>query len=239
MAQRYRQSVPRPPSVQPGTALSWSALPPAARVGIGLDRVRAAFRAGSPEVEALAALSAPSPEEKDAAGAAVLLALHEVEGEATALLIRRAAHLARDPGHVALPGGHVEPGEAPLLAALRETQEEIGLDLTTAEVIGVLPAVATPRSARPIQPFVALVRGGFDLEVNPDEVDAVLEVPLAALLVEGVAWEERWSVPEEHSVRFFAVPALGEDLVWGVTGTILWSLLELMSATDDQVFPNP
>lgn len=174
--------------------------------------------------------------------AAVLVALYGdgrgEEGEATVVLIRRAAQLERDPGHVALPGGLVEPGEEPEAAALREAQEEVGLDPGSVEILGRLGIVERPRDRGSVAPFVGILPERPVLVPSPAEVEAVLEVPLALLLADGVAWEERWPLPgtgegpaPAHVVRFFAHDdALGHDLVWGVTARILWDLLERVAA---------
>lgn len=220
MPPRYRQQVPRPAGARRGGPPPWADLAPAALAGIGIARVRAALAGTLPIAPGGPVGAGQAPE------AAVLLALYEEAGEATALLIRRAAHLERDPGHVALPGGKVEPGEQPLAAALRESQEEVGLAPDLVEVLGALPPVLRNASDHVVLPFVAALPGRPALRPNPAEVEVVLEVSLAELAAEGVAWEEHWERPEPHPVRFFAVPLLGEDLVWGLTGRILWSLLE-------------
>lgn len=163
--------------------------------------------------------------------AAVLLACYAgADGEAVAVLIRRAAHLGRDPGHVALPGGLVEPGEDLVATALREADEEVGLAPGAVEVLGPLEVVERPRRSGAVAAFVGLLAGRPELAPSPEEVEAVLEVPLAALLADGVAWEERWPLPASppavHRVRFFSCELLGDDLVWGVTARILWDLLD-------------
>lgn len=160
------------------------------------------------------------------------------DGEATAVLIRRAAHLGRDPGHVALPGGLVEAGEDLLATALREADEEVGIDPAAVEVLGSLEVVERPRRSGAVAAFVGLLAARPVLSPSPGEVEAILEVPLATLLADGVAWEERWPLPAGgpapappgmHRVRFFSCELLGDDLVWGVTARILWDLLERVS----------
>jgi 8-oxo-dGTP pyrophosphatase MutT (NUDIX family) len=182
------------------------------------------------------------PPRRQRAEAAVLVALYGDgpggEGEATVVLIRRSAHLDRDPGHVALPGGFIEAGEDPLAAALREAEEEVGIDPSTVEILGRLDTVDRPRRRGSVVPFVGLLPGRPRLFPSPAEVEAILEVPLTYLVAEGVAWEERWPLVEvpggpspAHVVRFFAhEAALGDDLVWGVTARILWDLLERVAA---------
>ena len=65
-------------------------------------------------------------------------------------------------------------------------------------------------------------------DVNPAEVDAVIEVPLASLLDDGAAWSEEWGdAAATRMIRFFAHPdVLGADLVWGLTARMIWELIE-------------
>lgn len=236
----YRQQVPRPPGGGPPLPPPWKAPSgPAASPGhrrvptLPLGIVRAALARGAGAWE-----DGPVRQRVEAA---VLVALYGDgggdEGEATVVLIRRSSLLERDPGHVALPGGFVEPGEEPRAAALREAEEEIGLDPGAVEILGRLATVERPRHQGSVAPFVGVLPGRPALLPSPDEVEAVLEVPLAHLLAEGVAWEERWPLaPGEgpdapgRLVRFFACETLGDDLVWGVTAKILWDLLERVVA---------
>ena len=214
----FRQWVPRPPSARQGPPPPWAALPPAVRVA----RVRAGLEAplGDPHgpVERLPDV-----------GAAVLVPVVACGPDgpgATVVLIRRSADLDRDPGHVAFPGGRLEPGEPPLDAALREAEEEIGLARREVDVRGLLDVVRR-RPGEHVAAYLGVLGTRPALVANADEVESVLEVSLAALLADGVAWQERWSDGvEERSVHFFADSgALGEDLVWGVSARILWNLL--------------
>jgi 8-oxo-dGTP pyrophosphatase MutT (NUDIX family) len=149
------------------------------------------------------------------------------DSEATLVLIRRSNTLQRDPGHIAFPGGRVELGEAPNDAALREAEEEIGLSPFDVEA-PVLVDVVGRHSGEQIAAYLGLLSRRPTLVANHSEVESVLEVPVAALLSDGVAWQERWSTgADERSVHFFADPTvLGDDLVWGMSARILWRLLE-------------
>jgi 8-oxo-dGTP pyrophosphatase MutT (NUDIX family) len=222
----FRQHVPRPANGGPALPPPWrEAFGAPYRVPVGLVR------------KALAKLQ--TPRATTPAEAAVLVALYGDgagdDGEATAILIRRAAHLGHDPGHVAFPGGLIEPGELPEAAALREAEEEVGLDPASVELLGPLSAVDRPRRRRLVQPFVGVLGRRPTLVPSPAEVEAILEVSLAQLVADGIAWEERWPLPvgggeAVHVVRFFACECLGEDLIWGVTAKILWDLLERVAA---------
>jgi 8-oxo-dGTP pyrophosphatase MutT (NUDIX family) len=126
---------------------------------------------------------------------------------------------------VSFPGGRLEPGERPLDAALRESQEETGLDPSTVEVIGRLPGIATVTSSSGITPFVGVLPGRPRLRPNPAEVAAVLLVPLVELWSPGVHHEELWPRPDGgmHAITFFELVG---DTVWGATGRMLRELLD-------------
>lgn len=216
MGDRFRQSIPRPALVRRGPPPPWAGN--GSLTGpISLRAVRAALALGAQRLGDAPAI----------AEAAVLLPLFEEDGETRALFIRRAATLGRDPGHVALPGGRVEDGEAPLAAALRESEEEIGLDPGLVEPLALLPLLERARSGERVLPVVGALGARPVLAMNPGEVEAVLEISLSELAADGVAWEERWG-ETGRPVLFFSSPALGDDLLWGVTAHITWNLLSLL-----------
>jgi 8-oxo-dGTP pyrophosphatase MutT (NUDIX family) len=173
-----------------------------------------------------------SPVRPGAVAAAVLVPVFASTShdEATLVLTRRSPLLQRDPGHVAFPGGRVEPGEEPAEAAVREAHEEVGIDPREVHVRGLVDVVGR-RSGEQIAAYLGILAHAPTLVANASEVESVLEVPVASLLADGVAWQERWSAGKaERSVHFFADPsALGDDLVWGVSARILWRLLEVVS----------
>ena len=220
---RFRQLIPRPPWARPGKDAPWSA----GAAPLPLAAVRAAL--------ASRLLPAETPPEV-AVAAAVLIPLFESDGDAIALLIRRATRLSANPGEIAFPGGRLEPGERPLAAALRESQEELGLPPSLVEVIGRLPVRERTRHPGAIAPFVGTLAQLPALEPCADEVDEVLFVPVRALMDDGVYWEELWN-PEGSPpfvMPFFADPvALGDDLVWGATARMLADLLSLIATPGD------
>jgi 8-oxo-dGTP pyrophosphatase MutT (NUDIX family) len=188
----------------------------------------------------------------------VLCLLFQELGETSVVLTRRAAHLRAHPGEVSFPGGRLHPEERPLQAALRETEEEIGLPGTEVEVIGRLSPLTTRRSSAIVHCFVGAFpgpgAGGRPWRVDPEEVERVFSVPLAALLADGVFHEELWPVPETPTgsaepgaepgtrpLAYQAVPfyALEDEVVWGVTGRLLTELLsEVMGRRDAGAAPD-
>lgn len=162
-----------------------------------------------------------------ARAAAVLVPLFEEAGLARVVLTRRAAGLAAHHGEVAFPGGTMGAGESELEAALREAEEEVGLDPTAVSVAGRLDRVATPTTGFLLTPFVGLLAERPVLVPRPDEVEEVFDVSLSRLLEPEVYREERWDRPvADRPVHFFE---LETDTVWGVTARILHALLCLVT----------
>ena len=121
---------------------------------------------------------------KDLRLAAVLVPLVEHADEPSILLTRRADHLEKHSGQVAFPGGKVEDSDdSPIAAALREAEEEIGLDPSHVEIAGVLDTYQTGTGFL-ILPVVGFVRPGFTLTPDENEVADVFEVPAHIALSE-------------------------------------------------------
>jgi 8-oxo-dGTP pyrophosphatase MutT (NUDIX family) len=144
--------------------------------------------------------------------------------EATVLLTQRTTHLSAHAGQIAFPGGKIDPGDrTPLDAALREANEEIGLDRTLVRPIGYLDVYLTMTGYR-ILPLVARVAPGYRLTPNAEEVADVFEVPLA-FLMSAENHELRSSNWKGANRRYYAMP-YGERMIYGVTAGILRNLYE-------------
>ena len=144
-----------------------------------------------------------------------------VAGGAAFLLCRRASRMSRHAGQWALPGGRVDPGETALDAALRELQEELGLRLDPASVIGWLDDYPT-RSGYVITPVVLWAGADPALKPAPDEVLAVYRIGLHALR----DTEPRFIEIPESDRPVLQVP-LGNDLVHAPTGAVLYQLRQV------------
>jgi 8-oxo-dGTP pyrophosphatase MutT (NUDIX family) len=144
------------------------------------------------------------------------------------LLIRRAEQ-AGDPwsGHMALPGGRQDPAEADLVAtAVRETAEEVGLDLQPEHLLGSLDDVVPRTPVLPpiaVRPYVFALDRRPNLTLNP-EVAAARWIPLDLLLHPGTYHSVRLEIRGES--REFPAYRLDDSVVWGMTERILSSLLE-------------
>lgn len=159
--------------------------------------------------------------------AAVLVPIIDYPQGPAVLLTRRAEHLDTHSGQVAFPGGKVEPREMPVEAALREAEEEVGLDRSFVEVAGFLDTYETG-SGFCILPVVSFVRPGFTLTVDEDEVAEVFEVPLAFLM--DPANHERHSVVWKGRRRdYYAMPYDGH-YIWGATAGMLKNLSDRVFA---------
>lgn len=151
--------------------------------------------------------------------AAVLIGVRPHEDGARIILTQRTAHLRKHAGQVAFPGGAIDPDDtSPENAAMREAQEEIGLDPKYVEPLGRLPDYLTSTGFR-IKPVVALVSVEAEFQINRDEVDALFEVPLAYLMnLENYRRESRvWQGIERH----YYTMTYHDRLIWGVTAGII------------------
>jgi 8-oxo-dGTP pyrophosphatase MutT (NUDIX family) len=155
--------------------------------------------------------------------AAVLVPVID-HAEPTVLLTQRAQHLPDHPGQVSFPGGKIDKADAsPLDSALREAEEEIGLDRKAVTPIGYLDLYMTTLGYR-IVPVIARVAPGFALRLNENEVDATFEVPLGFLMDQTNV--QRHSRDWQGMTRHYYAITFGERYIWGVTAGILRNLYE-------------
>ena len=156
---------------------------------------------------------------------AVLVGLFESSNGVEAILTRRSQNLTNHRGEISFPGGRLDAGESVLQAALRETQEEIGLSPEDVEVVGELNSMATVVSNSHIVPIVGRYRTRPKLHAVNDEVDRVFSVPLSELVRTDTYSQEHWIFDDrEFQINFFY---LDDETIWGATARILFQVMML------------
>jgi 8-oxo-dGTP pyrophosphatase MutT (NUDIX family) len=166
--------------------------------------------------------------------AAVLAALYVEQGELHAIFTRRRRDLRSHPGEISFPGGRRDPGEELALTALREAEEEIGLDRDDVLLLGALMPVPTIATSYAVYPFVGLIEAGATWTPSAGEVDEVIELRLADLRA---ARARRRLI--HRGVPFRTdVYDVGEELViWGATARIVSDLLSRLQPLLDGAGP--
>ena len=155
---------------------------------------------------------------------AVLVILYTRHRQPHVLLIQRSEHLRRHAGEIAFPGGFSEEQDGTLLAtALRETREELDLDIPASQVLGLLPEVQT-LTGFTLSPFITILDKLPPCRRNPGEVQKVLEIPLYPLL--STHHREMGYPPQKQMVAYWHL----EHRVWGATAKILHRIRTLNSA---------
>jgi 8-oxo-dGTP pyrophosphatase MutT (NUDIX family) len=158
--------------------------------------------------------------------AAVLVPLIARPDELTVLFTQRTSHLAHHAGQVSFPGGHIEPEDrGPADTALRETEEEVGLDRRHVDLVGHLDVYVT-RTGFVVTPVVGIVNPPFALDLDPHEVAEVFEVPLSFLLDRGN--HHRCSTEFEGVTRHFWAMPYGRHFIWGATAGMVVNLCDIL-----------
>ncbi len=167
---------------------------------------------------------------REAAGkvtkAAVLIPLLLKEDGLSILLTQRTNHLRDHAGQISFPGGRMDPqDQSPNDTALRESEEEIGLDRNRVEIIGHLPQYLTV-SGYSVTPVVGLVQAQAEYVLDEFEVADVFEVPLSFLLDPANHQVRLWQ-SEQGGRRFYSMP-YENRFIWGATAGMLRNLYHLL-----------
>jgi 8-oxo-dGTP pyrophosphatase MutT (NUDIX family) len=168
-------------------------------------------------------IQSEAPPAGDLPRAAVLAALYEdAAGDVRVILTKRPDTMPTHAGHLAFPGGRPDPGDAgPVETALREADEEVGIDPAAVEVLGFLPTIHTVEFSLLVVPVVGRLAGEPVLRPSPREVDKVLTPRLVDL-----ADETRWrsEVWRGHTIWFYEID---DEILWGATARMTRNLLGL------------
>ena len=158
--------------------------------------------------------------------AAVLVPLVEREQGLTVLLTQRAATLSAHAGQISFPGGRIEPSDGdPWHAALRESQEEIGLSEGFVEFAGYLPDHWVGTGFR-VTPAVGFVNPRYELRIATAEVHDVFEVPFDFIL-DAANHKTRTRRFGDVTLEVYDIP-YGDRNIWGATAGMLMTLRRLL-----------
>lgn len=219
------QPIPRPEGATPGPPADWQHLPPDERI---VTRTTVA--------EALATRGTGKrlgdlPVEAQNKQSAVLIPLYELDGELRMILTRRSSQMRHHQGEVAFPGGRKDPEDESLWdTATREAWEEVALPLGLATQMGELDSFVTVSSNSLVHPLVGFLPHLPELVASPAEVEHIIDVPVAELLLDEVYGSERWELFGQHrTLHFFH---LHGDTIWGATAAMVHQFLSIVTGTD-------
>ena len=165
----------------------------------------------------------PSNRKLNKAGVLVGICFSKTK-QPSVLLTKRAGHLKNHPGQIAFPGGKFELEDGTLVnTALREAEEEIGLNRSIPKELGILPKHETVTKFL-VTPIIFQLPDKLDLKINKNEVDEVFYVPLEHFLalenyrIQARKWQEEF--------RYYYVVPYGPYYIWGATARILFGFAE-------------
>ncbi len=155
--------------------------------------------------------------------AAILVIIHLVNGKPYVILTERGSRLKNHAGQISFPGGSFSESDKDFMGtAIRETLEEIGLNISGKDIIGSLRSVHTLTSNFTIVPYVAIIESIGDLKPNSKEIDAIMDVPLLELLKTMTPDLDHPGFGEIYKFEF------NDNVVWGATARILKQMRDLL-----------
>ncbi len=157
---------------------------------------------------------------RDLTPAAVLAAV-TARGRPGFLLIHRPSNMRSHPGQVAFPGGKIDPGETAIEAALREANEELGIDPADVTVIGASDTYRTG-SGYAITPVIAVIPPDLELRPNPTEVAQWFEAPVD-FVFDSANHTGQTAIWQEQERRYIEI-MWQQHRIWGVTAGIIANL---------------
>ncbi|MBF6616168.1 MAG: CoA pyrophosphatase [Candidimonas sp.] len=218
------------PQVQP--VVPSKSLPPLSTSSIELDFIRTAFQTPvSWQVEPIFsdAFSDDVYRRPDITQAAVFFPLIQRPSGLHVLFTRRASHLYDHAGQICFPGGRIEPSDADAIAAaLRETQEEIGVDPEFIQLIGTQPGFLTSTRFT-MKPVIGLIRPGFTITPDLTEVADVFEVPLSVLMDTRLHQLHEAQLPGGGHRLYFSIN-WQTYFIWGATAALIRNFYHYLAA---------
>jgi len=207
-------------------------LPPLLQGSIELDFIRSAFGAAIDwQVEPIFTRSFNIDRLKldGVRQAAVFFPLVQRPSGLHVLFTRRASHLHDHAGQISFPGGRIDPADRDeIAAALRETQEEIGIGQEFIQLIGTQPGFLTSTRFT-MKPVIGLVLPGFTLTPNAAEVAEVFEVPLAVLMDTRLHRLHRANLPDGGHRLYFSI-TWQSYFIWGATAALIRNFYHYLAA---------
>ena len=157
--------------------------------------------------------------------AAVLVPIYCKQGEYYLLFTKRTQKVKEHKGQISFPGGAREGEEILVNTALRECAEEIGVMAEEVEILGELDDTLSITSNYIISPFVALIPWPYQFQVNREEIEELIEVPISALLDSSYQRQETEIIEGEAVISYFY--NYQGRVIWGATARILSQFLDI------------
>ncbi|MDS1141939.1 CoA pyrophosphatase [Pusillimonas sp. SM2304] len=165
--------------------------------------------------------------------AAVLFPLVQRPSGLHVLFTRRASHLYDHAGQISFPGGRIEATDRDAVAAaLRETQEEIGVAPEFIRLIGTQPGFLTSTRFT-MKPIIGLIRPGFTITPDKTEVAEVFEVPLSVLMDTRLHRLHQANLPDGGHRYYFSI-TWQSYFIWGATAALIRNFYHYLAAAEDQ-----
>lgn len=144
-------------------------------------------------------------------------------------LTKRPSTMKHHPGQISFPGGKLEKDDdSALVAALREAREEVGIDPASVEILGKLSDLYVEVSQFSIQPFLAWAEVKPEFNVNYDEVEALILLPLDLVMEDNIIAEtEMETVTGRLPIKYYP---FNNEMIWGATAMILSELVEILKS---------
>lgn len=166
--------------------------------------------------------------DKNTRKSAILIPFYEKNGEAFTLMTKRSMNLNNHPGQISFPGGSIDNTDKDAQsAAIRETEEELGIFTSKIEIIKNLSSLFIPPSNFVVYPFIGIIKGDFKIKTNPAEVNSVLRVPVKLFLNDNEIkihkFESSSGILRESPCFYW-----DNECIWGASAMIISELKEIL-----------